>query len=169
MSTNAAAIDRRRFREVLAHVPRVVTVLTAHADDGPLGMVVKSLTPVSQDPPLVLFCTPVSSTTWPKLRAAGRLCINVLADHGEALSHQFLAREANRFDGVLYEEWEGGPALAEAVAWIECTIHEERDAGDHTIVVARVTAMEAGASHDDPPPLVYFRGRYGSLRRTTTS
>jgi flavin reductase (DIM6/NTAB) family NADH-FMN oxidoreductase RutF len=116
---------------------------------------------VSLDPPLILFCPARSSSTWPKIRAAGSFCVNVMAGHHEETTRQFAAKEADRFSGVDYAHRPSGPALCDAVAWIECTLHEEHEAGDHTIVVARVVAIEAVPGAE---PLVFFRGSYGSFR-----
>jgi flavin reductase (DIM6/NTAB) family NADH-FMN oxidoreductase RutF len=156
-------IDPRRFRDVLGHLPTGVTVIAASGDDGPVGMAANSVTSLSLDPPLVLFCPAKSSSTWPRLRAAGAFCINVMAGHHEELTRQFAAKEADRFAGVEYTARETGPALTEAVAWVECRLRDEHDGGDHTIVVADVVAIEA-AEAVDLEPLVFFKGRYGSFR-----
>jgi 3-hydroxy-9,10-secoandrosta-1,3,5(10)-triene-9,17-dione monooxygenase reductase component len=55
-------------------------------------------------------------------------------------------------DGVT-----GAPLLADALAWIECTIWAEYDAGDHTFVVGEVVAVEQG---ERGPGLVYREHRY---------
>ncbi len=157
-------IDPGHFRHVLAHLPTGVTVIASHGGDGPIGMAANSVTSVSLDPPLILFCPAKSSSTWPKLRAAGAFCVNVMAGHHEEVTRQFAAKEADRFSGIQYESRPTGPALADAVAWIECRIRDEHDAGDHTIVVAQVVAIEAASSVDELEPLVFFRGRYGSFR-----
>jgi flavin reductase (DIM6/NTAB) family NADH-FMN oxidoreductase RutF len=159
-------IDPRRFRDVLGHLPTGVTVIAAHGAEGPVGMAANSVTSLSLEPPLVLFCPAKSSTTWPKLRAAGAFCINVMAGHHEELTRQFAAKEADRFAGVDYEARETGPALTDAVAWVECRLRDEHDAGDHTIVVADVVAIEASAM-GEVEPLVFFKGRYGSFRTPT--
>lgn len=153
-----ATIDGARFREILGHLPTGVTVITAHTPDGPTGMAANSFTSVSLDPPLVLFCPAKASSTWPAIRASGALCVNVMAGHHEQLIRQFSRKGAERFAGVAYEEEPSGPALAEAVAWLGCRIEDEYDAGDHTIVVARVLRMEAASGLE---PLVFLRGRYG--------
>jgi 3-hydroxy-9,10-secoandrosta-1,3,5(10)-triene-9,17-dione monooxygenase reductase component len=150
--------DGARFREVLAHLPTGVTIITANTPDGPTGMAANSFTSVSLDPPLVLFCPAKSSSTWPVIRAAGTLCVNVMAGHHEQLIRQFARKGADRFAGVDYEMHDEGPALSEAVAWLDCRIEAEHDAGDHTIVVARVNRLDAVA---DSEPLVFLRGRYG--------
>ena len=155
------AIDGERLRHVLGHLPTGVAVIAVFGEDGPAGMAVNSVASVSLDPPLILFCPARSSTTWPSLRAAGRFCVNVMASQHEEITRRFARRGADRFAGVDYRERSTGPGLTDALAWIDCRIEAEHDAGDHTIVVARVLAMEAAPGGD---PLVFFRGRYGSFR-----
>ncbi len=161
--SETTTIDPGHFREVLAHLPTGVSVLTANGPTAPIGMAANSVTSVSLSPPLMLFCPARSSTTWPDIRDVGRFCINVMAGHHEEVTRRFAAREVDRFAGVTYTDRAGGPALAEALAWIDCEIQDEHEAGDHTIVVARVTAMEAAAG-ESFEPLVFFRGSYGSFR-----
>ncbi|MGW2651432.1 flavin reductase family protein [Streptomyces sp. NPDC001393] len=163
---NTVQIDATHFRKVLAHLPTGVTVITAHGEHGPVGMAANSVTSVSLDPPLILFCPAKSSSTWPKIRAAGSFCVNVMAGHHEDVTRQFAAKEADRFAGVEFAMRPAGPALRDVVAWIECTIHAEYDSGDHTIVVGRVSAIEAAS---DAEPLVFFRGAYGSFRAPTVA
>jgi 3-hydroxy-9,10-secoandrosta-1,3,5(10)-triene-9,17-dione monooxygenase reductase component len=158
---DAVQIDGGHFRKVLAHLPTGVTVIAAHGEDGPVGMAANSVTSVSLDPALILFCPAITSSTWPKIRAAGSFCVNIMAGHHEEVTRQFAAKEADRFAGVNYENRPTGPGLNDAVAWIECTLYDEREAGDHTIVVAQVVAIEAAREVE---PLVFFRGQYGSFR-----
>lgn len=154
-------IDGARFREVLTHLPTGVTIITATADDRPTGMAANSFTSVSLDPPLILICPAKSSSTWPTMRDAGVFCVNVLGQQHEALTRRFAAKDVDRFAGVDYELQPEGPVLSEAIAWLGCRIRDEHDAGDHTIVVADVTQIDAAAGID---PLVFFRGRYGTFR-----
>ncbi len=155
------AIDSDRFRTVLGHLPTGVTVVTAYHDGTPVGMASNSVTSVSLNPPLILFCPAKASTTWPLIRDSGSFAVNVFAAHHERASRQFSKVGIDRFAGVSWHERPTGPALDDAVAWIECTIDAEHDAGDHTIVVGAVQQLEVSA--DTPDPLVFFRGRYGSF------
>lgn len=159
------AVDPGDLRQVLGHLPTGVTVITADDRGQPCGMAANSVTSVSLDPPLLLFCPARTSSTWPRIRAAGHFCVNVLAGHHEELTRQFAASDVDRFAGVSYEHRPAGPALSDAVAWIECSLHEEHDAGDHTIVVARIIAIEAVSGVE---PLVFFRGNYGSFQAAAT-
>lgn len=147
---------------MLAHLPTGVTVITAYEEDGaPTGMAANSVASLSLDPPLLLFCPARSSTTWPRIRAAGAFCVNVMAGHHEETTRRFALKGVERFSGVAYEDRPTGPGLTDAVAWIECELDDEHEGGDHTIVVARVIDLEAVPDTD---PLVFFRGQYGSFR-----
>jgi 3-hydroxy-9,10-secoandrosta-1,3,5(10)-triene-9,17-dione monooxygenase reductase component len=158
-------IDGDRFRHVLGHLATGVTVVTAHHHSGPAAMSSNSVVSVSLDPPMVLFCPAKSSSTWPKIHESGRFCVNVFGAQHEETSRRFSARGVDRFAGVAWHRRPSGPALDDAVAWIECTIDAEHDAGDHLIVVGRVDHLEV--SSGDASPLIFFRGRYGSFAAAT--
>jgi flavin reductase (DIM6/NTAB) family NADH-FMN oxidoreductase RutF len=140
-----------------------VTVITAFGPEGPVGMSANSVTSVSLDPPLVLFCPANTSQTWPAIRGAGHFCINILGGHHEDLCRRFSQRGVDRFAGVNWRHDRRAPWLDDAVAWIACTLHSEHAAGDHSIVVAEVDELQAAALVD---PLVFFRGGYGTFRST---
>jgi 3-hydroxy-9,10-secoandrosta-1,3,5(10)-triene-9,17-dione monooxygenase reductase component len=156
----APKFGRDDFRRVLGHLPTGVTVITAETDSGPVGMAANSFTSVSLDPPLILFCPARSSTTWPLIRAAGRCCVNIMAGHHEELTRRFSLKDLDRFADVAYTTHGYGPRLEESTAWLDCSLRDEHDAGDHTIVVATVVAIGDSA---DRPPLVFHRGTYGTF------
>jgi 3-hydroxy-9,10-secoandrosta-1,3,5(10)-triene-9,17-dione monooxygenase reductase component len=84
-----------------------------------------------------------------------------MASHHGEVSRRFASKEADRFAGISVDDRSTGPALTEAVAWIECRMQDEHAAGDHTIVVAQVIAVEAAEELADP--LVFLRGAFGSF------
>jgi 3-hydroxy-9,10-secoandrosta-1,3,5(10)-triene-9,17-dione monooxygenase reductase component len=156
-----AAIEARRFRGILGHFATGVVAITAIDPEtgGPLGLAANSFTSVSLDPPLVSFCVAHTSTTWPRMRAAGRICVNILSASQREVCLRFAAKVDDRFAGV---EWAsspgGGPVIDGALAWLECSVEAEYAAGDHTIVVARVRHLDR---HHDGDPLVFYKGAYG--------
>ena len=93
------------MRRVLGHFATGVTVVTAHAQgnggapEEPVGMVANSFTSLSLEPPLVLFCAGAESETWPRIRAADRFCINVLAHHQSELAISFARKGTDRYQG----------------------------------------------------------------------
>lgn len=150
------------FRRILGHYPTGVCIITSiDADDVPLGMVVGSFTSVSLDPPLVGFLPMTSSESWRRIGATGRFCVNVLSARQEMLCRTFASRTPDKYEGVDYRLSPGGlPILDGAIAWIECSIHAEHEAGDHLIVLGAVRALDV----DRPEtPLLFFKGDYVSL------
>jgi 3-hydroxy-9,10-secoandrosta-1,3,5(10)-triene-9,17-dione monooxygenase reductase component len=73
---------------------------------------------------------------------------------------RFARRDVERFEGVGWHARPAGPALDDAIAWLQCEISDEHDAGDHTVVIAAVTEIEASP---EGLPLVFFKGRYGTF------
>ncbi|MEV7965047.1 flavin reductase family protein [Sphaerisporangium sp. NPDC088356] len=158
---HASGPTGQHFRNVLGRFATGVVAITAldPVTGEPCGLVANSFTSVSLDPPLVAFCVAHTSTSWPRLRSAGRLCVNVLAEHHEQVSRQLAARGDDKFAGLTWTSSPGGsPVLDGALAWIDCSVEAEHPAGDHVIVVARVHDLD---THTDRGPLVFFRGGYG--------
>lgn len=147
------------FRHVLGHYPTGVAVITAQTPDGPTGMSMNSFTSLSMTPPLVLFCPAESSRTWPLLRKAGEIAINVLSAGQEAVSRAFAARDIDRFAGLAWTLGSNGaPLLDDALGWLECTVQAEYPAGDHLVVIAAIDKM--GVHDQIADPLVFFKGAY---------
>jgi 3-hydroxy-9,10-secoandrosta-1,3,5(10)-triene-9,17-dione monooxygenase reductase component len=144
---------------VLGHFATGVTVVTGMAGGQPVGLAVNSFTSVSLSPSLVAFSVATASSTWPRLRPAGAFCVNILAEDQEVVSRAFAARGLDRFEGVGWRPApSGSPVLAGALAWIDCTVEAEHEAGDHVIVVGRVRELDL--DHEGRP-LVFYRGGYG--------
>jgi flavin reductase (DIM6/NTAB) family NADH-FMN oxidoreductase RutF len=161
MTAAPSKISESEYRRVLGHLPTGVTILTAFRPDGnPIGMSANSVTSVSLDPPMILVCPAKTSTTWPALREAGRFCVNFMASHHADLCIRFAKKNVDRFAGVDWHARAAGPALDDAMAWLQCEITDERDAGDHTVVIAAVTEIEASP---EGAPLVFFKGKYGTF------
>ncbi len=147
------------MREVLGHFVSGIVVVTAAGADGPLGFTCQSFSSLSLDPPLVSLAPARTSATWPRIRAAGAFCVNVLAAEHEDLSAAFARSGVDKFAGVAWTPGpSGAPVLDGVSAWMDCALWAEYDGGDHTIAVGRVRDLGADPSR---PPLLYYRGRYG--------
>ena len=156
-----AAVDPATFRAVLGRFCSGITVITALGPDGPLGLTCQSFSSLSLDPPLVLFSPARTSVTWPRIREAGRLCVNVLAEEHSWLSAAMARSGTDKFAGVGWDASpHGAPRLDGALAWLDCVVAAEHDGGDHTIVVAAVLGLSAGPA---ARPLLYYRGQYATL------
>lgn len=159
----STSVDPTRFRQVLGQYPTGVAVVTATGQDGePLGMTVGSFTSVSLDPPLVAFLPDRRSGAWRAMReSGGRFCVNVLGADQENVCRAMAARGTEKFGGL---DWRrsphGNPVITGSVAYIDCTVEDVHDAGDHHIVVGRVQHLDV---ENSAYPLLFFRGGYGSF------
>ncbi|MEV4443163.1 flavin reductase family protein [Streptomyces sp. NPDC049577] len=155
------AVDEAVLRDAASTFCTGVAVVTAVDGTSAVGLTVQSFVSLSLDPPYVTFCPSRTSASWPRIRAAGRLAVNVLAwDQGE-LGRRFASRGTDRFAGV---DWRpganGAPLLAGALTCFEADVDREFPGGDHVIVVARVTRAERLR---EAAPLLYFRRTYHGL------
>ncbi len=154
----AVGIDQARFREALGHFASGVTVVTATEDGLPVGFTCQAFTSLSLEPPLVALAPAKSSTSWPRISAAGAFCVNILAEHQEALCRTFAVSGGDKFAGVGWHLGTAGtPVLEGTLAWVECKLEAIYAAGDHELVVGRV--LDLGVR--DGTPLLFYRGGFG--------
>ncbi len=155
-------LDSRRFRDLMGAFPTGVTVVTALREDGsPAGLTANSFTSVSLAPPLVLVCVGHGSSSHDAIVGSGAFAVNLLSAESEGTSNLFASsKQADRFADLAWEaKVTGSPVLASALGWLDCRVHQTHVAGDHTIVVGEVQALELR----DGAPLVYHRGKYARL------
>jgi 3-hydroxy-9,10-secoandrosta-1,3,5(10)-triene-9,17-dione monooxygenase reductase component len=151
--------DASTYRTVLGHFATGVVIVTAMNDGEPVGMACNSFTSVSLEPPMVLFCAAKSSSTWPRIQAAGKWAANILDDDGEEICRLFAQKGADRFARIAYTPGRtGAPILEDALAYVDCETIAEHDAGDHLVVVGKV--IELGYQPEGKP-LLFYRGGYG--------
>ncbi len=154
-------LEGRRLRDVLGHFATGVVAITGidPATGLPTGLAANSFTSVSLDPALVAFCVAHTSSTWPLLRSADHLCINVLSEPQTSVCKQLAVKGGDKFAGVSWTSSPAGtPVLDGALAWLEVSVQDEHLAGDHMIIVARVHSLDI---HHSGEPLVFYQGRYG--------
>jgi len=161
----AGVVSVDRFREVLGHFASGVVVVTALDDGEPIGMTVQSFASLSLDPPLVVFCPAVTSTTWPRVRAVGRFAINLLAEGQDGVALQFARSGGPKYDAI---EWRpgpltGAPILENGLAWLESNLTAEHPGGDHSIAVCSIESLHA---HLDRHPLLFFRSTFCRTEKT---
>src|SRR5260370_26981215 len=99
--------DPERYRQVLGHFCTGITIITAIDDGEPVGFSCQSFAALSLKPPLVLFCSAHSSTTWPRIQRAGHLCANVLSQDQGHLATLFGRSRPDRFSKI---DWKPDPA-----------------------------------------------------------
>ena len=143
--------------------PAGVCVVGANAHGDRIAVTVGSLVSLSLEPPLVGISIGRNLALHEVLRSAGTFGVSILRGDQEGVARQF-ARGAPPivlWHGVATRDGAtGAPLLADALAWIECRVWAEYDAGDHTFFVGEVVALEEG---ETGPGLVYRGHGYLSV------
>ena len=149
------------FRAALGRFATGVTLVSAAAPSGPLGLVVNAFTSVSLEPPLIAICPSRRSFTWSRMRRCGLFGVNVLGAAHADYVRRVAYPDADRFIGIDHQLTETGvPRICSAIAFLECAPVSEQLAGDHWIVIARVHHLVADHRRD---PLIFSDGRLGSF------
>jgi flavin reductase (DIM6/NTAB) family NADH-FMN oxidoreductase RutF len=160
-------MSENTLRDVLGKFVTGVTVVTAGGPSGPVGITANSFTSVSLDPALVLFCLHRSSRVRETFDTSRSFAVNILAGHQEALSRRFSSPVQRRTEGVEFTRGAtGAPILAQALAYLDCELHRQIDAGDHVIVLGEVKAWHIQST---AAPLAFYGGRYRELDATGAS
>lgn len=154
--------DKRKFRNALGHFATGVAVITTQSDDkAPIGITVNSFSSVSLDPPLILWSLDQGSDTLSIFRAAERFTVNILREDHRDISNRLARQGQHGLEGLATRQGKNGcPALEEALAHFECNVYAQHEAGDHIIILGRVTHFEYS---EDGRPLLYHRGGYQGL------
>ena len=154
--------DGREFRDTLGQFATGVVIATGCLDGTPAGFAAQSFASLSLDPPLVALCPSKTSTSWPKLRDSGHFCINILGESQQDISDLFAQTGIDKFADLPWQPGQtGSPVLAGVLAYIDCELADELDAGDHTIAIGRV--RDLGVLEEQGAPLLFWRGAYGTF------
>lgn len=152
-------IDPLKYRQTMGRFPTGVTIVTAVNQGQPVGLAIGSFSSLSLEPPLVLFCPQKTSSSWPRIREAGVFCVNVLGEDQLDVCKVMASKEPDKFANVKWRKaGTGSPIIDGSIAWMDCTITEVLEGGDHHIVVGRVEALDFSETGN---PLVFFKGGYG--------
>jgi len=157
-------LDPDGLRKAFGTFPTGVVAVAAEVDGELVGLAASSFTSVSLRPPLVSFSIANASKTWPSLRRARHLGVTILAEHHGPAARALAGPVESRFTGLAVGLSDlGAVTLADGLAKFDTTIYREVEAGDHTIVLLRLHAVEqAGTSS----PLVFHRSSFRTLHRT---
>jgi flavin reductase (DIM6/NTAB) family NADH-FMN oxidoreductase RutF len=158
------SIASEAYRDALRHFPAGVTVVTVRVGERIHGLTVSAFCSISPAPPLVAVVIDQRHTAYPLLEHEDAVfAVSILAEEQYSLSDRFAwVKDEDRFDeGDWIEAVTGAPILADALAWLDCTVHARHPAGTHTIYVGEVQA--SAVVRPDAEPLVYWNRGYRKL------
>lgn len=151
-------------QDSLSRLASGVALAVCTTPDGPVGVLVNSLTSLSAQPPRILFCVRKIEPAHPALLEAEAIGLSVLADDQRAEADRFASPEGS--DERFTHRWtlspSAPPRLADALASVEGRVRSRIDAGSHTVFVLDVTAAETRPG----TPLIYFARSYLNAEQT---
>lgn len=137
-----------QFRRVIHPMPTfIVTVADKKGHANPFT--VDWLTPVSNDPPLLVMAVARERHSYKALQENPCFIINVVPYDQAAplmICGRHSGKKEDKFKSAGYTPIAGHkvnvPAIAEAIAIVECEVEAEYPAGDHVLFMARVVYAE---------------------------
>ena len=164
MSPGAAdnAFNSTAYRQTLGGFGTGVALAAAFDRQGRAhGLIVNSLTSVSLDPPIVLWCLASASSAFEVYTQCDAFSLNILGVDFEDHVPRFSARGDRIIPDELIETLStGAPVLTGAVAVLDCTLRSRQQEGDHEVIFGDVAAFRSAPEAD---ALGFFRGRFFTL------
>ncbi|MFF8957363.1 flavin reductase family protein [Streptomyces sp. NPDC014894] len=145
------------FKDALALLPAALAIVTTRDENGRRwGLTASSVASVSLDPPLVLVGISHTSSCFKALSRAPGFVINLLGDRHRELARRFATSGIDRFAGQPFTDWPGTalPHLADAHAAFRCRTVDRVRAGDHDLLIGRLTELRADGGES---PLLWYR------------
>lgn len=162
---NAPALDPRVFRDTLGLFATGVAVIVTERCGEVHAMTANAVSSVSLDPMLLMFCPSKNSQMSAHLGEVETFSINFLRSEQRALSTYFAgAWKEPSPPPFRFVRAGTTPRLEGSLAALICEKHQLIDAGDHWIVIGRVTALHRGIIPYHP--LLFFQGQYQELGKS---
>jgi flavin reductase (DIM6/NTAB) family NADH-FMN oxidoreductase RutF len=159
-------VDEGRFRLAMGRFPTGVSVVSARAGEHDHAMTANAVASVSVEPLLLLVCVEREARFHDAIVQAGAFGVSILAADQRATA-QWLATRGRPLHGQLDRvphvigSATGSPLLIGSLATLECRTTDVHVAGDHSIVVGEVVAVDL--SDTTQPALTWYRSGYGTI------
>lgn len=154
--------DPAVVRQAFAQFPSGVAVLAADIDGGKHALVASSfMVGVSLDPCLGAVAVQKTSETWPRIKEADSLGVSILGTGQSEVTRRLASKDrAARFEQIAIEVGDRGAIFIEGASlWLECSIHQVSEAGDHWMALLEVHKLGVG----DNEPLIWHGAKFREL------
>jgi flavin reductase (DIM6/NTAB) family NADH-FMN oxidoreductase RutF len=156
---DSPSAQNRALAQALGRVPSGLFILTTRWSDGDSGMLVSWVQQAAFEPPMVTVALRHNRPAMHRLSRGGHFVLNQIAAGQKALLRHF-ARGFDpgepAFEGLrLSAQSAAAPVLADALAFLEAEIDGHVDAGDHRIILARVT--DGALLQEGEEPMIHVR------------
>ncbi|PWI17119.1 flavin reductase [Streptomyces sp. Act143] len=157
------SVPAEAFRAAMAcHAAGVAVVTTRDATGRPWGLTVTSFNSVSLEPPLVVACVARRAGGYRAFADCTRFVVSLLDEQQEEVAARFARSGADKFLPHEHDATAPGPppAVPGALCRLDCRVHARHPAGDHLLLVGRVTETH----YREGAPLIHHRRTFHTLR-----
>lgn len=154
-------MDTRELRRVFGLFTTGVTVVTAvNPGPEPVGVTANSVTSVSLEPPLMLWCLANKSSSLAAFSLGSPFAIHILAVNQSDIALHFARSGQGKFEvDAWWRAHPSPPVIDGALARIECRVESLLPGGDHTIIVGHIESVSLNSAQ----PLAFHASRFGSF------
>lgn len=153
------------LKRFMRQFPQGVTLVTTVEGGRPRGMTVSSFTSLSLTPPLIMIAIAKDATSYKAFVSARSFNVQLLDQDQAAIAMRFATKmeHEEKFRGFSsMSDSNDNPVVDGALGYLECANYQIHDVGDHSLIIARVTAAKLLR---DSPPLVYHNKEFTTVAR----
>lgn len=155
------SVSEKDFRKIMGRFTTGVAIITTHYQGKPVGVTINTLTSVSLDPPLVLFCLGKKRHVYPAFLESTHCAIHILSSSQKDICKSFAHSLSHPWDGLTYEtSTKGCPLIPNSLGILHCRRQETYEGGDHIIFLNHVEDIHWEETGEEKSPLVYFQGTF---------
>ena len=135
-------MDADAKKTALRMIPYGLYVLTAEKDGEIAAATVNWVTQTAFEPPLVVVGVKADSGAHELVKKAGAFALNILGKGQQGPAFAFfkpVEKDGDKINGEAYSTGStGAPVLHSVPAYVECTLEQTVENGDHSIFIGKV-------------------------------
>lgn len=159
------------INKVMWKIPNVLCLVGSRSGDEMNAMTTSWVTQVAMEPVLVAVSVDAKALTHRLIASGGSFTVNLWDREDTRPFVKFskpATREGNTLNGRPFREGAtGAPIFEEAIAFIDCRLHDTVDLGSHSIFIGEVVdcGFHNGGEEREAARVEDTRMKYGGVRR----
>lgn len=151
-------MDERLFRDAMGKFATGITIVSINDNNEYRGMTVNAFMSISLNPKLIAVSIDENAGMYDKLKNTTKFGVSMLKEEQRDLSMIF-ARQKEKDRVIEFIVRDDVPVIKDALATLSCEVDQKVKAGDHLILIAKVTDITI----QDGSPILYYGGKYRSM------
>lgn len=151
-------MDERLFRDAMGKFATGITIVSINDNNEYKGMTVNAFMSISLDPKLIAVSIDENAGMYEKLKNTTKFGVSMLKEEQKDLSMIF-ARQKEQDREIEFIVRDEVPVIKDALATLSCEVDQKVKAGDHLILIAKVTEI----SIQQGSPILFYGGKYRTI------